>query len=241
MDDLDRALAGLRRDYEPDAHAPARVRVLLATSLSVVGTSAGAAAGSESIAPLGGTARLGSGMVKGMVKATLATLALGGAVAAGVHLGSAPAPAPNSPRPTPTVALDAPSTPVPQTNGLHAAGPEPSLEVEAARAPPTPMPVQLTRDAAAAERRGHTLEELQLLSAASRALRAGDLAEAERALKDHQERYPKSALAQERHGLALEVRCARGSTDAVRAEAQRFVDRAAGSPMAASVRKQCLE
>lgn len=237
MDELDRALAGLRRDYEPDERAPARVRVLLATSLSVVGTSTGAAAGSESIAPLGGAARLGSVGVK----ATLATLALGGAVAAGVHLGSAPAPAPSSPRPTPTVAPDAPSTPPPQANGLHAAGPEPSLEVEAASAPPTPVPAQLTRDAAAAERRGHTLEELQLLSAASRALRAGDLAEAERALRDHQERYPKSALAQERHGLALEVRCARGTTDAVRAEAQRFVDRAAGSPMAASVRKQCLE
>jgi len=236
MDDLDRVLAAIKGDYQPDQRAPERVRAMLAASLGPAGTITGQAAGSESIAPGGAISTPSSWMTSATFKGILAALAVGGAATMGLRLrttdGGEP---PRRPAASVAPAVAAPQH-APVAQALEA------RPVAAVEVLPEDAPVmQRSRSSEINPRRGHTLEELQLLSAASRAFRAGDLVEAERALGEHRARYPRSALAQERHGLSLEIRCARGVTPAVRAEAQRFVQADESSPISSSVRKKCLE
>jgi|GEM_PF-2498018 len=238
MDDLDRVLAAIKGDYQPDQRAPERVRALLATSLGPAGTTTAHAAGSESIAPGGAITTPSSWMTSAMFKGLLAAVAVGGAATVGLRLRSTDSGEPPRRPAIVTPAVAAPrEAPAPQRLAPSEARPVAALEV-----PPEDAPVaQRPKSSESSSRRGHTLEELQLLSAASAAFRAGDLAEAERALGEHRARYPRSALAQERHGLSLEIRCARGVTAAVRAEAERFVRADESSPISSSVRKKCFD
>jgi len=245
VDQLDQVLAAIKREYEPDLEAPKRVRALIGGSLSTLGTSHAASSGSESIAPgvQGGAVGthsgfLGSAALKGTVLALAIGGAVGGAAAVGVYSqGNGEQP---QVRAAAIVVESAPAivAPVPAQPAAEAQAEE-RLEAAPIQKETAP-PAQREREASALVRRGHTLEELQLLSGASQALRAGRLDEAERALETHRTRYPASALARERAGLSLELRCTQGATAALRAEAERFVQADETSPISSSVQKKCL-
>jgi hypothetical protein len=85
-----------------------------------------------------------------------------------------------------------------------------------------------------------SLRELQLLSEASRALHEGRPQDAQKALRDHEQRYTQSALGAERAGLTLLARCA-GADAAVKAEAAKFLRLSSDSPLAARIKKECMK
>jgi hypothetical protein len=247
VDQLDQVLAAIKSEYEPDLEAPKRVRALIGGSLSTLGTSqaAGSAgsgsgtAGSGSVAPgVSGSAVgthsgfLGSAAVKG----TVVALAVSGAAAVGIYSLEDGAGRPKA-RPAAVVVASAPTAMV-QRPAQPTAEAEAQERLEAA--PVSAPPAQREREASAVVRRGHTLEELQLLSEASQALSAGRLDEAQRALETHRTRYLASALARERAGLSLELRCTQSASAALRAEAERFVRADETSPISSSVQKKCL-
>ncbi|HEX2730855.1 MAG TPA: hypothetical protein VHM70_04590 [Polyangiaceae bacterium] len=85
-----------------------------------------------------------------------------------------------------------------------------------------------------------TLEDLRLLREASQALRQGDSARAQSLLNEHKERFPDSVVANERRGLGLLARCGSEPSASLRAEAERYLTQFPSSPVAESIRKQCL-
>lgn len=212
-------------------------------------TASSGALGAGSVAPgplVGAVTTHSAWLTTTALKGTLVALAVGGAAAVGVQFRADGAHQAERVRPAPVVqqtAVVQQQVPVP-TLPAEDAHPQ---ETEHAQEHPADLPrtapplPPAAREANAPVRRGHTLEELQLLSAASHALRAGQLEEAQRALETHRARYPSSALARERSGLSLELQCTRGATAAVRAEAERFVHADETSPISSAVQKKCLD
>lgn len=86
-----------------------------------------------------------------------------------------------------------------------------------------------------------SLGELRLIGEASKALREGRTDEARSALTEHEKRYSNTALGQERSGLDLLARCAESNSDATRQAAEAFLRRSPKSPLAGSIRRECLE
>jgi hypothetical protein len=112
--------------------------------------------------------------------------------------------------------------------------------VEGTHQSPTPVRPARPANSMGAER-STMLAELGLLQRASQAIRAGDAAQAKRALDEHARRFASSALAQEREGLSLLVRCNSAVSSQTRTDAERFVAQAPNAPLADSIRKQCLK
>jgi hypothetical protein len=90
-----------------------------------------------------------------------------------------------------------------------------------------------------AKRDEHLEAEMQLIRAADAALRGGRTSEALSLLSQHAERHPKGLLAHEREGLNLLARCQSGGGPAVRAAAERYVERAPRSPLTPRLRSAC--
>lgn len=86
-----------------------------------------------------------------------------------------------------------------------------------------------------------SLGELRLIGEASKALREGRTEEARSALTEHQKRYSNTALVQERAGLELLARCAEGANTATRQAAADFLKSSPNSPLAGSIRRECLD
>ena len=84
-------------------------------------------------------------------------------------------------------------------------------------------------------------QEMELLSRGQSALRAGDAAGALRAFEEHRRRFPSGALAAERQVKAMVALCQLGRGAEARAEADRFVKRHPGSPLASHALKICRE
>lgn len=86
-----------------------------------------------------------------------------------------------------------------------------------------------------------SLAELRLIGEASRALREGRTEEARSALAEHERQYANTALAQERGALELLARCAEGNSDETRRAAESFLRVSPKSPMAGTLRRECLK
>jgi hypothetical protein len=86
-----------------------------------------------------------------------------------------------------------------------------------------------------------SIGELRLIGRASKALREGRTEEARSALNEHQRRYSNTALVQERAGLELLARCAEAPDLRTQQAAQEFLKSSPNSPLAGSIRRECLD
>jgi hypothetical protein len=84
--------------------------------------------------------------------------------------------------------------------------------------------------------RDRLAEEVALLSRATKALRAGRAGEALRALDEHQSRFPRGALSEERRAAKAEALCSLGRVSEGRAELGRLAPQ---SPAAARAKQVC--
>lgn len=226
-------------------------------SAAGVGASAGAAAGaSKALAGAGAAKVLASSVSTWTVGAKLSAwigVGLFASITGGVVFHELGAPA------TTTVSVSAPSgaAEVARARGRGLAAPTTlpklvleahALDVEAVPSTAVDLanesaPVTANSDGAVSAKPASSsavLEDLRLLQRASRALRAGDAAEARTLLAEHQRRFPRSVVKQERTGLVLLTRCSPDAGEGVRMEAERFLKAQPNSPLAEAVRKQCL-
>jgi outer membrane protein assembly factor BamD (BamD/ComL family) len=86
-----------------------------------------------------------------------------------------------------------------------------------------------------------SLAELRLIGDASRALREGRTDEARTVLSEHEKRYSNTALSQERAGLDLIARCSDGGSDETRRAAEAWLRSSPKSPLAGTIRRECLK
>lgn len=263
MDELPTQASGVldaaREEMSPSDAQKARVR------MAVFAATAGAVAGTSATAYAAGTARFASWVATG----TKWLAAVGVVVAAGTTAVQVARPAPtvhraqpraaSSVTATPTasrpaaasasapsalpVATDAPTSmplmaaqdATPQ--GLrvrHAKRNDAKVEPEGAGSTTAPEP-----DHALAARATASEDEIVLMKRAAGALRAGQGGEALSLLSEHAARFPQGMLAQERDGLRVLALCASGDAEHARREAERFLQRAPQSPLAARIRKGC--
>jgi hypothetical protein len=240
---------GARHATDPTPVDEARIRralaakigggVLLATGaaqgLGAAKTTAGAVAmKGAAVVPLAPFAKV--------VPIVLAA-AIGAAAAAGyeVHRASRTPPTVEAPRAT-AVSLSATPSVAPSTPVDEIDAPPPARDIEPPRAEPpaTPKPVSAGPDhaGAAPSRRALAPEvpeppspslatELGLLSQMHEAWRSGDVNAAARAIADHERRFPRGVLAEERDALKAMLACR--NSDAKRA-AQYAADFAAAHP-----------
>lgn len=169
----------------------------------------------------------------------VAALVAGGGVVAGALVWAlsddasdpaAPAPAPREVRP-PVEAAPAPANdPTPQPAVVEAPAPQPSV------VPPAPKSPSRPAAPSASSEKGRLAVEVELLSRATSALSSGRPAEALTVLAEHQRRFPRGVLTQERRAARAQALCRLGRT----AEAQRELSRLPqASPQAARVRQVC--
>jgi hypothetical protein len=246
MEQLDRVLSQVKDEYSPDAGARQRIRLALSASVA-----AGALVGSSGVGTAAAAAVPGAGTAKGLAAGgslLWAKIIAGAGVVAAVA-GVGLSVRHGEPKPPPRHAVAPPAAAAMPARPSRAAVPErevPAPRPEAAD-PGTPPP-QSTRRAASVSRsrvsesRSSTmLADVRLLSEASRELRAGRVEDAQRVLGEHARRFPDSVLGDERRGLAVLASCGRSRTPEHRAAAERFVQAAPSSPLADTIRKQCLE
>ncbi|HMJ12533.1 MAG TPA: hypothetical protein VK524_14010 [Polyangiaceae bacterium] len=108
---------------------------------------------------------------------------------------------------------------------------DPSKSNSVAQAPsavPSPPPASPETEALASE--------IKLIDSARRALRGGDSAEAERALREHEQNFSSGMLAPEAEVLRIELLQKRGNHDAAAAAARNFLTAHPASPHAGRVR-----
>ena len=159
------------------------------------------------------------------VKLSALTLGLG-LVGSGVAVGLQSAP--------PTVGTLPAPQPVMSTPALAQTPPAPDVTRVV---PPVASP-QPTEPAAAGTRRAsdRLAEEVTLLSRATSALRSGQPSDALKALNEHQSKFPKGLLSEERRAARAQALCALGR----RSEAEREIAKLApASPQAARARQLC--
>jgi hypothetical protein len=160
------------------------------------------------------------------IKVSAVTVGLGlaaGGLAVGLH---SEAPSVVLP-PAPRTVVQAPA-PVPEPAATPPVAPSP-----AAAASP-----QAVEPAAAATKRAsdRLAEEVTLLSRATSALRTGRAEDAIKALNEHQSKFPKGLLSEERRAARAQALCALGR----RSEAERELAKLApASPQAARARQLC--
>jgi len=124
----------------------------------------------------------------------------------------------------PTAQLAAP----PPSSGEVADVPPSTLAVEPTVTPP--------RKAAATDA---LVEEIAILSKATSALRAGKPAEGLRLLEEHQRKFPKGRLAEERRAARIQALCALGKLAAAEAELARLAQSSPRSPHLARAQRAC--
>lgn len=101
-------------------------------------------------------------------------------------------------------------------------------EVRAPRSPPI-APSSLGDD-------NHLAEEVALLSRATSALRSGNSSEALATLAEHQRRFPRGVLSQQRHAARAQALCQLGRKTEAKTELAKL---AKSSPLAARTRQAC--
>lgn len=256
--DIDSVLNQMRREHAPTPEDRDRVRAALATAL-VVGGTAGAAhvattAGLEGAAAIKGTALALPVWIKGAIGVGTLVAAVGGGVY-GVNSYRATA-AKQAPAAALTPAQPALASPGADARRLL----EPSAPL-ASRGIVSPASGAVENEAAAATRPSHALKprslgtkpaaaqelsttslaELRLIGEASRAIREGRTQEARSALSEHEKLYSNTALTQERAGLELLSRCAEGGGDETRRAAEALLKSSPKSPLAGTIRRECLK
>ena len=82
-------------------------------------------------------------------------------------------------------------------------------------------------------------EEVAILSKATSALRAGNPAEGLRLLGEHQRKFPKGRLAEERRAARIQALCALGKLSAAEAELARLAQSSPRSPHLARAQRAC--
>jgi len=234
----------------PDAHDKARVAARLALAL-------GASAGVVSSVPSAQAAASGSlssksaasfALLKWWVGAgALLTAALGGYLT--LSSPAAPAavtPAGSTQAPTSAAAEALPDVPAaldPSQASAPRADPRPSVVEARPRARERrPERARQTRNVGrrAAAKAGASLPaELELLHEAQAAWRAGRAADARGLLRDHQRRYPHSALGLERGSLEVLTLCDLGDQAAARKLARTLLSAAPDSPLRTSIEQSC--
>ena len=120
----------------------------------------------------------------------------------------------------------------------HAA--PPASNVESADVPPSALapepPATPTRKTATVD---PLAEEVAILSKATSALRAGSPTEGLRLLDEHQRRFPKGRLAEERRAARIQALCALGKLSAAEAELARLAQSSPRSPHLARAQRAC--
>ena len=120
----------------------------------------------------------------------------------------------------------------------HAA--PPASNVESADVPPSALapepPATPARRLVAVD---PLAEEVAILSKATSALRAGNPAEGLRLLDEHQRRFPKGRLAEERRAARIQALCAMGKLSAAEAELSRLAQSSPRSPHLARAQRAC--
>ncbi len=118
--------------------------------------------------------------------------------------------------------------------------PAPASSVESDDVPPDALapepPVTSPRKAVAVD---PLAEEVVILSKATSALRAGNPAEGLRLLEEHQRKFPKGRLAEERRAARIQALCALGKLSAAEAELARLAQSSPRSPHLARAQRAC--
>jgi len=261
-------IQALRRNEAPPSRAASRVWVALVPKLGLAGAGAGAGAGTGAAVGgglWGGLAGMKSfaivvaigfvGLVT--VRAVVDARARGGerAVVAGAKDGGeAQSPARSESatgesQPEPMAAVPASSelgrsiaaVPYESEQGVTS----PSHAVAAARRASTPARVSSSAgdatasDPSSASATVMLTAEAELLARAQQALREGDAAAALRLLEEHERRFPKGELGDERRGARVRALCGLGRTAQARAEARSLLRERPDSPVAAGVADVC--
>jgi hypothetical protein len=242
---IERELLASVRDVAPPAQAKEQAWRGIATSLaagaaaaslassaaaatsSSSATAATAAAATAAAAKTGGAVVASSLMTKAIWTIAAGSIAVGGYYTARTVLPSTePAEpsdravhvAPPSAPPAPMAVLEAPEAIEPEAAPLEAAEPE------------------ARRAASRIKRSAPLAKEGALLMQARAAVRAGDVADAERMLQRMSAEFPRGVLEQERQVLEIEVLVARGDTKAAKARARSFAGAYPSSPHTARLR-----
>jgi hypothetical protein len=202
-----------------------------AAAAATAAASGTAVSGSTTSGALSGAAAIPQTTAALVFKWTAGLAVVAGAVTAGYYQLKAPAePAPVE-RPAQVLAAPPPvaTPPAPTT----------TAETETAPAEPAEKPARRSADGG---RKSETLaEELDLLHEAQAKWRNRNPAAALSLLSRHRQRYPNSALGQEREALRVLSLCAAGRTDEAKAVARRSFRNAPKSPLRATVDESCVK
>jgi hypothetical protein len=145
------------------------------------------------------------------------------------HPGARPSAA--SPVAPPVVSPPPPRPPAPAPS----APPEPVQEDVA----PSPRQPSAARSAPARRPRDGLSEEVAILSRAETELHGGDLQRALKSLDEHERKFGRGALTEERTAARIQVLCALGRSAEAEAELARLVRMAPRSPHTARARQAC--
>ncbi|MBN1605468.1 MAG: hypothetical protein JW940_02490 [Polyangiaceae bacterium] len=206
----------------------------------------------QTLAPLLGTAVAGASALSTTSAAAKATVVkilaglvgfgvVGGALVLALRSEAPPAATPAAAPVEPLLSVSTKPAPVASTKPPPAA---PTAETPAAEAPRTSTPtVQRTRSANephdASPPTDSLPQEVSILSRASSALHSGRPAAALTALAEHQRKFPRGALAEERTAARIQALCALGRTTEAQAELARLARVSPNSPLEAHARKAC--
>ena len=238
MDDLDpearRVLSLAQEARTPSAEDKARVEKRLLLALGAAAVAAPTAVAAKS-AVGAGALKGGSGLVA--LKWWLLGSAFMVVAAVGGYAALSPSEAPTK------IVRSSPSTraqPVPSP--ALAPQPEPELEQAPAEAtvPAGESEPRLPKPRKPARASGDPLAtELALLHRAQSAWRTGQAQEADALLREHQRRFPRSALALERDALRVLTLCELGQKPRAERLARQLLARAPSSPVRASIEQSC--
>jgi len=162
-----------------------------------------------------------------------------GLVAAAVAWGLAPEAPSAALAPAPPAAFTPAPAPARETGGDVETAPAKSDVAKGTPPPAEPArlaPHRSDADQGGPARTGPLAEEVALLSRATAALHAGDGEDALRAVAEHQQKFPRGVLSEERRSARAQALCLLGRTS----EAKRELDRLSPtSPQAARARERC--
>jgi TolA-binding protein len=196
----------LEAERDIDAPLPAQREHLLGRLQPLLVVPAALAVGASTATTTATATQATGGLLKAKLGAVaLSAALLGGAVGATGHAYfAAPAPQPAAPQVAPVLPQAATSQaqpePTPDVVPPLVASPEANAPEPSAARAPRPAPV------------GSLRAERLLLEAASAALMRGDAESALVALRQHAQRFPKGALAEEREALLARARAASGKS-----------------------------
>lgn len=257
--DIDSVLKQMRHEHTPSVDDRARVHEALQAALLVGGvagvTQVTSSAGLKGAAAVKGAAMTLPVWVKGAIGVGAVVASLGGGVY-GARTFQAAHETPSSFSSTEPASLAEPS-PVPnqaevtvpdelaQAESLGDVAPPVAERVRTSTAPASKTKTVSHRSmeapVGASSSSLTSLSELRMIGEASRALREGRTEQAKGVLSEHERRYSNTALAQERAGLELLARCSDGANIATRRTAEAFLQDSPNSPLASTIRRECLK